>query len=343
MNFGKIKQLVEDGYIDKNKHPVFPIYSYCYSMKTEIDEKWNKETLNCRGTIIDENGEIVFRAVKKFFNKGQNKIADESLKNMNIGKIVYLDKLDGSFIKVFNYNDNLVIGSKTSFENEFTDWAKEIIERDNLKFEDGLSYHFELIVPENRIVVDYKKDRNLYLWAVVETKTGKELDIFDNRFSSFNRVKIIEDVDKYLKKSNIEGVIIYDGKERLKLKTEEYLKLHKIRTMCSKKRIIELLKERKSIKDFNFPDEFIKDLIETENKIKEEFDSILSWSKKWKENIFDIKKMTKKSLALNTSLGFDKFQKNLLFLSESGNKEKVEERIWKFIENKEKEERIKDN
>ena len=341
MNIEKIDKLVEDNYLIKNKHPNFPIYSYCYSQKCEIEEYWNDITLNCRGTILDNDGNYVFRAVKKFFNKDQNQIAKDAYKNLNLKNLVYLDKMDGSFIKISKYNNNLIIGSKTSFENEFTNWAKEIIERDNLKFEDGLSYHFELIVPENRIVVDYKKDRNLYLWAVIETKTGKELNIYEERFSIFNKVKTINNIENYLKKENIEGVVIYDGKNRLKLKTEEYLKLHRIKTVCSKKRIIELLKEGKSIKDFDFPDEFIKDLIKMEDEIKEKFDNILNWTQRWKMDLFNIHKMTKKSLALNTSLGFDKTQKKLLFLAESNKEEMLKEYIWKIIENMEKEERLK--
>ena len=342
MDLFKLNQLINDNYINKVKHPALDIYSYCYSQKCEIEESWNDITLACRGLVLDKEGNILFNCAKKFFNKDQNQIAKDIFNNLDLNNLRNYEKLDGSFIKIFKYNKKLIIGSKTSFENEYTNWAKEIIERDNLKFEDGLSYHFELIVPENRIVVDYKKDKNLYLWAVIETKTGKELDIYDKRFEKFNKVKLIKDVESYLKKSNVEGIVIYDGKNRLKLKTQEYLKLHKIRTMCSKKRIIELLEEGKSIRDFEFPDEFIKDLIRMEDEIKEEFDKIYDFVIRYRKLVFEELNLSPKGLALNTSLDLSQFQKKLLFTVKNNNNwDKVKVLICKHIEEEEKLERIK--
>ena len=57
MNIEKIDKLVENNYLIKNKHPNFPIYSYCYSQKCAIEEYWNDITLNCRGTSLDNNGD----------------------------------------------------------------------------------------------------------------------------------------------------------------------------------------------------------------------------------------------------------------------------------------------
>ena len=342
MDLFKLNQLIINNYINKVKCPNLDIYSYCYSQKCEIEENWNDITLACRGLVLDLEGNIIFNCVKKFFNKDQNQIAKDIFNNLDLNNLRNYEKLDGSFIKIFKYNNKLIIGSKTSFENEYTDWAKEIIKRDNLKFEDGLSYHFELIVPENRIVVDYKKDKNLYLWAVVETKTGKELDIYDKRFENFNKVKLIKDVESYLKKSNVEGIVIYDGKNRLKLKTQEYLKLHRIRTMCSKKRIIELLEEGKSIRDFDFPDEFIKDLLRMEDEILKEFDKIYDFVIRYRKFIFEELNLSPKGLALNTSLSLSQFQKKLLFTVKNNNNwDRVKDLIWKHLEEEEKLERIK--
>ncbi len=64
----EIERLIEEGFIRRNKHPSFDLYIYNYTAKTQYENYWNTETLQCRGLIANGKGKIVARPFIKFFN-----------------------------------------------------------------------------------------------------------------------------------------------------------------------------------------------------------------------------------------------------------------------------------
>ena len=67
-----LKQMMEEGYINKNQHAIAPITIYNYTQQTQFEYFWNEATLQCRGLILDDNYNIVSRPFPKFFNLGEN-------------------------------------------------------------------------------------------------------------------------------------------------------------------------------------------------------------------------------------------------------------------------------
>ena len=80
------------------------------------------------------------------------------------------DKKDGSAIIVTNYEGKIVINTNGEFDNDQVKWAKKLFEDKYSYFynniPEGYTFVFELIHPENQIVLDYGDEKSLYLLGV---------------------------------------------------------------------------------------------------------------------------------------------------------------------------------
>ncbi len=112
------------------------------------------------------------------------------------------------------------------------------------------TYLFEIIYPENRIVVDYKNDEDLILLAVINNKTGKDASIEDTGFKTAKRHVGISDF-KVLQRKNIDNaegyVVKFENDYRIKIKFEDYIRLHRIITNVSTIIIWEMLSTEAAI------------------------------------------------------------------------------------------------
>jgi RNA ligase len=128
---------------------------------------------------------------------------------------------------------------------------------------DGFTYLFEIIYPENRIVVDYNGEERLVLLGIINTETGEELP-HNELFEGFDVVKKYDGVRDYSElkgkvEHNSEGFVVrFSNGQRVKIKGEEYLRLHKIMTNVSTTGVWEFLSNGGDINEFlkDVPDEF---------------------------------------------------------------------------------------
>lgn len=268
----KLSEEVQNGYVIVHENPDKKIFNYTYSRLTEQENHWNEITLRTRGLILDSNGRIIFNCPRKFFNFQQNNFANDTYERLKDNFKIY-EKLDGSAIWVVNDSEyGFVVSSKSSFTSEHATWAKEIIEQKfkekDLIFKEGICYCFELIHPENRIVVDYGEEKTLKLWGL-KTQGGETIKLGDNRIdiSYFETPKLLGTnndktvIDNYINQKNVEGVVLEGiGDDRIKIKSQTYLELHRIKTECTPNRILELLMSGKRVSDYDFPDEFLKEV-----------------------------------------------------------------------------------
>lgn len=317
----KLSDYVKLGLVRSQTHPTLPLTIYVYTETTAFERLWNNVTLQCRGLVIDDKDRCIVRCLTKFFNE------DEPHALCGIDwddSPVVFDKLDGSLIQVVNDEEyGLVITSKGSFASDQAKWAKEIIDSKYKSgdFDKGKTYVFELIHPDNRIVVDYGGVRDLFLLAVVNIESGEEYDICDSSFDKFPRVKIIKDQEAYLKRTDIEGVVVKHGSHRYKLKTGEYLRLHRIVTNFTPKRVWESLAAGESLEFKNMPEEFETWLSNTINDFTSSFDNI-------KQAALAEYERTKEWSQKDVALG-DVEHKPLVFMIRSG--KDVAPAIWKLI------------
>ena len=204
-----------------------------------------------RGKIVNmKTREIVSYPFDKFFNIGEKPETKEELVRECLEKSTYVyvtEKKDGSLVSISRYNNDLLITTNGSFENYQTEWSMQILKEKYSDFfekaEQGYTYIFELIHPENRIVVDYFGEKDLYLLAVRDLSTHKLLSLpqihsIANKYGfpypevyDFNNLDDILHLAKTLSGANKEGWVfrigLPDGTEKMvKIKLEEYFAMH---------------------------------------------------------------------------------------------------------------------
>lgn len=305
---------------------------YQYTEFTQFESLWNNCTLNARGIVFDDDGVLVQRCMPKFFNHDEPdgiKVEKLMLKEQ-IG--VVQEKLDGSLIKITkDEKHGLVITSKASFESDQARMAKEIVEENNYSFKEGWTYHFELIHPDNQIVLNYGNERKLVLLAIIDNKTGRDIDIY--MFKSFEKPQLYElgvllNVNALNKDGLHEGVVVNYGSYRLKYKTDEYIRLHRIVTEFTPKRVWEALSNGQSIDRMNIPEEFIKWLDETERKLLLEYNELFD---KINQALADTVNMTNKEIALSDNEAIKEVREYIFAVR---SEKDVKAKVWKAIKPK---------
>jgi len=285
MNKDKLDKLVEEGWLISQVHPSLDLTIYNYSQKTQYDKMWNEETLSCRGLVLDSKGNVVARPFKKFFNLSE---VEEEIPDL---PFEVFEKMDGSLGIFFWYNENPIFASRGSFTSDQSKVGWEILkEMDYENLKKGVTYLFEIIYPENRIVVDYGDQEKLVLLGAIETSTGEEIPysgIGENleRFELVRKWSNKKSISELAKENDLirEGYVLkFSNGFRVKVKFEEYCRLHKIITNVSNIDIWEKLKDGLPLNEIvdKVPDEFYGWVKNTENRIREEFQDILSDSEK---------------------------------------------------------------
>jgi len=323
---------VEQKFISEQKHPNLNLWIYNYTKKCQYEKQWNEITMMCRGLILDKEGNIIARPLKKFFN-----MEEYLQKNKNLPKENFeiFEKYDGS-LGILYYEDNIPkLTTRGSFTSEQAIKGTEILQRKfkDYPFNKKYTYLFEIIYPENRIVVDYKDKEDIILLAVIETETGKEFPL--NQFDGLNIAKRYDGVKdiKKLKENqeeNKEGYVIrFESGLRLKLKFEEYVRLHRLVTETNIKMIWEYLKDKQPIDKLleKVPDEFFKWVKESIKKIQDEYSEIEEEAKKEYNKVKNIK--VRKSFAEQV---MTKRTKPILFRMLDN--QDYDEVIWKMIKPK---------
>ena len=257
----KLQKYLEDGLLYNQVHPTLDLTIWNYTEKVQYEGLWDEITLMCRGLVTNSKGEIVARPFKKFFNMEEGKHTPTS-------EFEVYEKMDGSLGIFFYYNGEPVLATRGSFTSDQAIKGREILNKYNWKqgTYEGYTYLFEIIYPENRIVVDYNGLEELVVLGVVETATGKECNYDEMASEGFVLVKKYDGIKDYstLKSmiaNDAEGYVIrFSNGDRMKIKGEEYLRLHKIMTNVSTTAVWEILSSGGDIDAIlkDVPDEFYK-------------------------------------------------------------------------------------
>lgn len=235
--------LLSEKYISRRQHPSAPLWIWNYTQRTQFDSYWTRETIMSRGLITDFSGQIVARPFNKFWNW------EEHQGPLPAGPYEVWEKLDGSLGILYWVDGQPCIATRGSFESEQAQAATEMLREDYSSYLSGLdpefTHLFEIIYPENRIVVDYHGDRKLVYLGARHTAEGWDLspspeswphrpDFFSTLDSATNPLDL-----KLLAQSNKEGFVLrfLGSGLRLKLKFDEYVRLHKVMTGLSAKDI----------------------------------------------------------------------------------------------------------
>jgi len=278
-----LNDYIEKGLVVKNDHPTLPLSIYNYSRTTQYEGKWDNITKSCRGLILDREGNVVAKSFDKFFNLEEHN--PEEIPNEEFE--VY-EKLDGSLGILFWYQGKWILASKGSFISDQAIKGKNIL---NSKYNvepipKGYTTLVEIIYPENRIVCSYGNDEVLVVLSMVSNASGKELD-YDSllKINEETGLPVIKKYDgiqdyktlKTLISKDREGYVVrFRNGFRIKIKGDEYVRLHRILTGFSNVDIWEYLKDKKDLSEFldKVPDEFDVWVRNTVNELNSQFDGI---------------------------------------------------------------------
>lgn len=240
-NISQLPELIdmmEQGYVVRRRHPEFPLWIYNYTARAQYANVWNETTMTCRGLITDPAGRVVARPFKKFFNLDQ-------IQELPKEPFEVYEKMDGSLGILYWWAGVPYIATRGSFDSPQAILATNILRS---RYMDALlhpfnTYLFEIIDPANRIVVNYGDRSELTLLAIIDISTGKERPLQPIGFP-MPQAFTIDDLSylRALNMPNREGFVIrFAGGLRVKIKMQEYLRLHKLLTGVNEKRIWECL------------------------------------------------------------------------------------------------------
>lgn len=278
MNLQLLHQMIAQDYIKVNKHPNAELYIYNYTQIAQYERIWNDVTLACRGLILNDKNEIIARPFPKFFN-----LEEPEAQVLPTTSFQVFDKLDGSLGILYWLDGKPFIASRGSFSSEQSDKANELLYQ---KYVDAIpnlnpsyTYLFEIIYPENRVVVDYGTEEKLVLIGIIETKTGIELALMDIGFplvKEYTNFSKIEELSQQQWENHEGFVIRFENGFRVKVKFEEYVRLHRILTQFSTVDIWECLSGESSLQVLleNVPDEFFEWVKRVESDLKRQFQAI---------------------------------------------------------------------
>lgn len=212
---------------------------YIYTNRCVYENGWNEFTLLARGLILDRaERRVVATPFPKFFNAGE--------RNGSIPDLPFevFEKVDGSLAILHHFNGGWRAATKGAFESPQAAWVeRKIAEYDLSALETGCTYLVEAIYPENRIVVHYGTAELVLLAAYAEDgsefdyeqllELGDRLGWRAARRHSFASFADLMSAAQGLP-ANEEGFVIrfIDGL-RLKLKGDEYRRIHALISNCT--------------------------------------------------------------------------------------------------------------
>lgn len=274
MNIGKVQELIKQKYISVQKHPSENLFIYNYTQKAQFDRVWTPETKMCRGLILDADHNIVARPFEKFFNL-------EEEENLPAEDFQVFEKLDGSLGILYWVNGDPFIATRGSFESDQAMVGTQLLRKHHLHgLNKDYTYLFEIIYPENRIVVDYGDKKSLVLLGIRD-KEGRDLP-YQHLSDTFEVAKTydgLDDIEKLRELSwdNSEGFVIrFVSGKRIKIKFEEYVRLHRIVTGINARRIWDMLRNNEPLDEVleRVPDEFFKWVREKEHDLTKQYNAI---------------------------------------------------------------------
>ena len=218
-----------------------------YTEKAAYTRTWNPVTLNCRGLIFDDrDGTILARPWPKFFNLGEPSAGEWD----HGASVEVTDKMDGSLGILYTAPDGRkAIATRGSFESEQAIVGSEILRDKYGQWRgcDHCTYLFEIVYPENRIVVDYGGQRDLILLGMVDLDAGEKLgptsahSRFPGPTTRVFPARTLGEALAMPPRKNAEGVVVRSGERMVKIKQADYVALHKIVTGLSERSVWEHL------------------------------------------------------------------------------------------------------
>lgn len=269
-----IQKLVLAGFTDWLKYGHVTVRAqgdvliFNYNPMAQYEGRWNFFETVSRGLIINKRtGEIVARAFDKFHNWFQGG------RRAKGHIVVVTEKVDGSVGVLYRTSQGYKIATRGSFNSAQAEWATKFLNDhfDLTGLANELTLIFEIIYPENRIIVDYGTREDLVLLAARNRFTGDYLPFFPDLVElathygfTLPQVYNINDITTILEKTgaidfNEEGYVVeFSDGSRFKFKGDRYLELARLVSGLTFKNTLRAM-EAGSVREMinAVPDEFL--------------------------------------------------------------------------------------
>lgn len=252
-------QLKEELGINVSEYPENNVVILNYD---QIDSpKSHPVVMECRALTLNSDFEVVSRGLDRFFNYGE--VPDMTLA-VDFSRAVVYEKADGSFIKVFFHEGNWHISTRKQLFAEGVmvtgkvfrscvlaafsfDTEDEFQNYFNVKGDKSVTYIYEYIGPENRIVTPYKAAMMVLLtvrsnvepyaeWdfeKVTEVAVQQKADVLNVRRPKVFKLDTAEAAVEAANSlgSLEEGFVVHDPVNgyRTKIKSLGYVAIHHLR------------------------------------------------------------------------------------------------------------------
>lgn len=253
MDKDELDRLVAAHYITRREDETGRYLLYNYTEKATYDRVWTPETRQCRGIVTDLHGEIAARPFDKFFNVDESEDTHLDMLLGRAGAVEITDKLDGSMIAVW-YHDHSwhtsTRGSFTSSQAQAAAWWLAARARRMVDVLEGFTLLCEWCAPDNRVVLKYDT-ADLVLIGARLTSTGTDLhyselvhlaNLADLHITPRQTGALDALVAARVSTIGCEGwVARWPDGFRVKIKTEDYLRLHRLVSGFSAARVRDVL------------------------------------------------------------------------------------------------------
>jgi RNA ligase len=278
---------IDAGYVKIRQHPTAPFSIANYTAAAQYAHHWSNVTTKTRGLIYNsETLEIIARPWSKFWNVDQA----ETPTPPKGAAMIRSEKMDGSLGVLYRLTDGtLGIATRGSFMSDqaihATHWLSEHLsaEADRGVVLDQLwdptrTFLFEIVFPENRIVVNYGDLDALVLLDVIDNETGlSDLTAFDELEWPLKADKVLvpggfyDTIFSDIPEGN-EGFVLYwpHTGVRAKVKAARYIELHKLVFGLSEKSVWQQVADGKSVDEIKdgLPDELYEFVDKTYDKLR---------------------------------------------------------------------------
>lgn len=274
---------VEAKHVTVRSHWSEPLLIHNYTDVCVWQGGWNDATLACRGLITHAStGEVLARPFRKFFNAGQHGSPVFDL----LSPVEVTEKLDGSLgITYRSPSGGVAVSTRGSFHSAQAEWASRYLLTHHKSFDppSGWTFLFEIIYPDNRIVVNYGFE-GLVLLGAVDNASGVTVPLkeaatyWGGRVVDVHGFANLGEVLAAPERVNHEGFVVRDVARdvRVKVKHSEYVRLHKLVTETTDRSVWEALSAGLSLDDAftDAPDELHQWIRAVAGKLTMRFNSL---------------------------------------------------------------------
>ena len=339
-----IREHERAGLITIRRHPFCDLEICNYTPKTQYTRAWDETTLMSRGLILDGGHNILARPFPKFFNMNETPETDITVLTHMTPTI--FEKLEGVLGILYPERDKIAVSTRGAFTSPYAMWATHWLRKRCYTLSDfkaDYTYCVEIVYPGSRIVVDYEDRAELVLLAVIHTRDRTELDIADEAtrlrlpYAREYELGTLESAQRYLETTDgttHEGFVCsYPNGLRVKLKSDDYKRLHKVVTGLTSRTLWNALRTHAPIEELLtvIPDEYYKWVHTTVAALNAEHAAIMKQAETLYEDTREIPSRKEQARAIRAASRANKNVQGIVFNMLDGHTERAEDAAWRMV------------